>query len=55
MARTLLRESFELNRELIPWSKRDEDLVALRDELDELAATASDRTAPERGNSRRRP
>jgi hypothetical protein len=55
MARTLLRESFELDRELIPWSKQDEDLVALRDELDELAATASDRTAPERGNSRRRP
>jgi hypothetical protein len=37
-ARAMLRESFRLNPELITWSKQDEDLVALREELDELAA-----------------
>jgi hypothetical protein len=39
-ARPLLRESFALNPELVPWSKQDSDLAALRDELDALATRA---------------
>jgi hypothetical protein len=37
-ARELLRESFQMDPELLEWSKQDEDLVTLRDELDDLAA-----------------
>ena len=39
-ARDLLREAFSLDPELIEWSKQDEELVALRHELDELASAA---------------
>jgi hypothetical protein len=38
-ARVMLRESFQLDPELIAWSKQDSDLVMLRDELDALAGT----------------
>ena len=39
-ARPLLRHAFQLNPELMTFAKEDTDLTALRDELDELAATA---------------
>lgn len=39
-ARPLLRHAFQLNPELIAWAKDDGDLTELREELDELAATA---------------
>ena len=37
-ARELLREAFQLDPELVAWSKQDDDLIAMRDELDELAS-----------------
>ena len=37
-ARELLREAFQLDPELVTFSKQDDDLIELRDELDELAA-----------------
>ena len=40
-ASELLREAFQLDPELVAWSKTDDDLIALRDQLDELAARAS--------------
>jgi hypothetical protein len=40
VARELLREAFQMDPELVAWSKQDDDLIALRDQLDELAAPA---------------
>ncbi len=40
-ARELLREAFQLDPELIAWSKQDDDLIAMRDQLDELADPAN--------------
>jgi hypothetical protein len=40
VARELLREAFQLDPQLVAWSKRDDDLIAVRDELDELAVRA---------------
>jgi hypothetical protein len=34
----LLREAFRLDPELVAWSKQDDDLIAVRDQLDELAS-----------------
>ncbi len=36
-ARELLREAFQLDPELVEWSKQDDDLIKMRDQLDELA------------------
>jgi hypothetical protein len=36
-ARELLREAFQLDPELVAWSKQDHDLIAVRDDVDGLA------------------
>ena len=35
-ASELLREAFQLDPELVTWSKQDDDLIAMRDQLDDL-------------------
>jgi hypothetical protein len=39
-ARELLREAFKLDPELLAWSKTDDELITVRDQLDDLAARA---------------
>ena len=40
-ARELLREAFQLDPELVTFSREDEDLIELRDQIDELAQSGS--------------